>query len=101
MTHPKPSTLEELAEEFADSNQCEVMDTLSAHADSFKAGYIKALQSAEVKAMKKVLKQVQREERDRVFEDAGCPGFDGPMSIGTKYDDCIEAFDVLLAEVEK
>lgn len=33
----------------------------------------------------RLLKKAQFEERDRIYEDAGSPGFDGPMTIQTKY----------------
>ncbi|MNJ94843.1 hypothetical protein D3C87_125460 [compost metagenome] len=37
-----------------------------------------------------LIKAEQNLERDRIFEDAGCPGFDGPMTIGTKFDSFLE-----------
>lgn len=34
----------------------------------------------------KLIKAERLLEQDRIFEGAGCPGFDGPMAIETKFD---------------
>jgi DNA repair exonuclease SbcCD ATPase subunit len=39
----------------------------------------------------KALKFERILERDRIFEESGCPGFDGPMKITTRFDDILTA----------
>jgi len=44
---------------------------------------------AENSKLVEAIKIARKDERERIFEDAGCPGFDGPMTIETKYDDIL------------
>lgn len=41
----------------------------------------------------RALKKAQSYERDQIFEEMGCPGFDGPMIISTEFDEALNAFD--------
>lgn len=51
---------------------------------------IKEFERARAKA-KKILNDAINDERERIFEEAGSPGFDGPMQIETKLDPLREA----------
>ena len=43
--------------------------------------------------LRDALKWAVKDEKEAIFEANGCPGFDGPMAIETKYDKVIAEFD--------
>lgn len=45
-----------------------------------------------MKEMCAKLLEAQTDDREMIMDDLGYPGFDGPMSILTKYDDVIEKY---------
>lgn len=46
-----------------------------------------------VRELISALKIARKDERERIFEEVGSPGFDGPMMIETKYDKALSNFE--------
>lgn len=54
-----------------------------------------------MKEMCAKLLEAQTDDREMIMNDLGYPGFDGPISIHTKYDDVIEKYRKFLEVIEK
>lgn len=100
----KPRALEEAKQIINDyAQKCATVDqgNLYFAATQFEAAF--TMLQAEFAKMKeaygvvrKALKDAQSIERDRIFEDIRCPGFDGSMKIETRYDEALAKAEEVL-----